>query len=769
MNPQLEDKSIDEKEYSLVEFYYILKKHLKIISLSVLSVTFFTIYYTLIQKPIYRSTGTIMVSDDKQSMSMLDIGMSKNRNFLENEIKILGSRSTSERVVEKLLDSDYKNHLHLFGTKEYSPVYYRKYLTLGLLDRFQDTNEIQSASASNSFIRRCTSKLRKSISISNQRNTDVLEISVTSIDPNESALLVNTLIDVYRKRDLDWATGEMTHLKSFLDEQIKIKEIEISQIEDTLKAYQEKNNIFSLDDKSSITLDNLRSIEAEHNKTLAAISIAENQKEYYNNQLTNDEKKLDSLLTNTINEKLRSLKLQKTELEKKLISLYIQNDEEHSTVKDIKNKIEKVDNTIKKETIRLLSDANRYSSSDPILYRQSLIDSLIVIKSNQSGLKSKSVEYKKMIDKYNQELSSLPEVLLEFTRLERDRSIKSETYSFMMKKMEDARIREASKIGKVRVIDKAVKNPKPIKPKKFNNVILGLLLGLMIGVGSAMAIEYFDNTIKSIEQIERRGLNILALIPEIQTHFSKRRSKKYVKSNGDVKKMQRRLIIQEDPKSPISEAYRGLRTSLMYSNKENSGGNIILVSSSGPGEGKTTTIANLAITYANLGKKTLLIDSDLRKPVVHKVFNIPKEPGLTSYLSGSENDINKLICKTEIENFDVIPSGVIPPNPSELLNSKEMSSFVNQVKEKYDMILFDSPPLIAVTDAYVLLNYTDQFVLVVRAGITEKGGLKKVLSDFNLTNNTIDGVVMNAVNEEHSYGSGYYYNYYQYYYGEKNQ
>ena len=150
-----------------------------------------------------------------------------------------------------------------------------------------------------------------------------------------------------------------------------------------------------------------------------------------------------------------------------------------------------------------------------------------------------------------------------------------------------------------------------------------------------------------------------------------------MKNDGQVEKLQRRLIIREDPKSPISEAYRSLRTSLMYT-KSNSKSNVILVSSPGPGEGKTTTIANLAITYANLGKKTLLIDSDLRKPVIHNVFKADKSPGLTSFFSGN-SDLKGIINKTDIDNLEIITSGVIPPNPSELLDSNKMIDFIEKV------------------------------------------------------------------------------------------
>lgn len=204
----------------------------------------------------------------------------------------------------------------------------------------------------------------------------------------------------------------------------------------------------------------------------------------------------------------------------------------------------------------------------------------------------------------------------------------------------------------------------------------------------------------------------------------------------------------------------------MFNRSKNDDGSVILVSSPGPGEGKTTTIVNLAITYANLGKRTLLIDCDLRKPVTHKIFSIDKDPGLTRYLSGNENELNSIIVNSEVNNLDVITCGVVPPNPSEILASSRMDEAITSLKKKYEIILIDSPPLLAVTDSFVLTKFADQFILVVRSGKTEKGGLDRSLDQMKQVNVNLSGVVVNDVDESNSYGKGYYYNYYQYYYGD---
>ena len=232
-------------------------------------------------------------------------------------------------------------------------------------------------------------------------------------------------------------------------------------------------------------------------------------------------------------------------------------------------------------------------------------------------------------------------------------------------------------------------------------------------------------------------------------------------SLGGEKGIKRKIITRDSPKSPISESYRWLRTNLLLSNDKNI--KSILVSSAGPGEGKTTTVSNLAITFANLGRKTLLVDTDLRRPVIHSVFNVKREPGVTDYLSGRTDDYHSLIKKSEIENLDLMTSGLIPPNPSELLGNIRMAEFIKKLELDWDIVLFDSPPLVAVTDATMITREIDSIVLVIKAGQTDKKAFHHTMANLNNINAPLDGIVMNAVTSKSNYGSYYYYYYHQYY------
>ena len=543
----------------------------------------------------------------------------------------------------------------------------------------------------------------------------------------------------------------MSHLKNFLIDQINKKEIEMAQGENELKKFQEQEKIFGLDENSNLLLQNLINAESELYNKKAEFNILAEREKYIRSQLTDEEEKLSESVTNNINERLYAIKNEIAIKEAELISAISQQGDGHPVVKDLNIKLKKLKSSLESETRTLISQG--ISVADPIKYRQNLMDSLISINALSATIETQINELHNLVKEYELDLELMPEKYLKFSRLTRDLNVDSETYSLMRQKLEEAKINEASQIGKVRVIDTAIPILKKVKPNKRIILILGLLVGLSIAVLIIFTIEYFDYTVKSIDELDSRKLSILTIVPAIGNHNSDgKKTKKYQTKLGSAEKIQRRLITQEDPKSPVSESYRTLRTSLMYSGHKKKGdGNILLISSPGPGEGKTTTIVNLAITYANLGMKTILIDTDLRKPVVHKIFSLNRDIGITSYVSGIENEYRNIINKTEVENLDVIASGVIPPNPSEMLASVQMKDLLVNLKKEYDIILMDSPPLLAVTDTMVCMKNANQFVLVVRSGKTEKGGLDRSLDMLEIASAPMAGVVMNAVDESTSY------------------
>ena len=733
-----------------------------------------TIYVTYSTPPIYQATVSVMIEKSSKAETIFNFG--ENDNYkISDEIAVIKSRTIGEDVVKSLWNSNKRNRLYVFGTKVFVPRGQRlrrplkKIFTLGKWSPEQNKPPQYDEPYNSSIGAKYYQNIIRTLQIYSSRGTNIINIVAKSPHPYEAALIANAVATAYQKRDKEWSSNESISLKSFLQDRLDEKESEMEEIEDKIEKYKMENQIYDIEGNVTNLMNNLTSVESAYNNANLEINIIHSQKKYLSNQLSDVENDLTEKMLSSINAQLFALREQVNEKEAELIrnsTIYGAN---HEAVIKTNENLKNLKIQLKGKTNELI--AAGLSILDPLEYRQDLISNLLQLETNINLLESKLFEYQSLINTYKDDIKVLPEKQSFLGKLSREKNVLANTYSYMRQKMEEARVSMASEPGKVRIINQAEEPNKPISPDIPRNIIMAIIIGAFIGFGCSITNEYFDNTVKSVEFIERKNLPVLAIIPSIG-HKSKTYSNRNKINSDDkrgrfygmksVDRIQRRLVTHEDPRSPISESYRSLRTSLMYTTKGNQG--TIMVSSPGPGEGKTTTIINLAITYANLGKKTLLIDGDLRKPVLHKVFNTVIEKGLTHYLSGVEEKWENIINPTDVENLQIIYSGAIPPNPSELLGSELMNNLIIELKEKYDIILFDAPPVLAVTDAVVLSRLIDQFILVVRFGRTDKDSINHALVALSNVNRSLTGVVFNDLNRKNSYYSKNYYSYQEYYY-----
>jgi succinoglycan biosynthesis transport protein ExoP len=292
----------------------------------------------------------------------------------------------------------------------------------------------------------------------------------------------------------------------------------------------------------------------------------------------------------------------------------------------------------------------------------------------------------------------------------------------------------------ISVVEPATVPTAPIGPKTRTNVLLAAVVGVMLGAGFAFLIEYLDDTLKSPDDIvQALGLSPLGAISRI-----------------DGKSYEDKLVAAIHPRSPISEAYRILRTNIQFSAVDRPLGTL-LVSSPNPIEGKSITLANLGVVMAQAGLSAILVDSDLRRPVLHKIFDLPNKEGLTTALLDGEFNLDGRLQATQVENLKVLTSGPLPPNPSELLGSQKMKSLIEALKGKADVILFDSPPTLVVTDAAVLAGQVDGVLLVTEAGNTRREMAQRAKEDLLKVGANVLGAVLNKLSPR---GAGYYYYYY---------
>src|SRR3989441_1676103 len=361
----------------------------------------------------------------------------------------------------------------------------------------------------------------------------------------------------------------------------------------------------------------------------------------------------------------------------------------------------------------------------------------------------------------------MAEKLVEYNILKREAEANKALYEGLMTKMKETAISVGLRSSNIRIVDPAMVPTSPARPAKARNIMLAFLVGLIGGIGLALMREYLDNTVKTTDDIETLArLPSLAVVPQFtgsNGHAPKRGLLHGPAANGQDKRTE--LVAQHLPKSQISEAFRALRTSILLSQADHPP-QVILVTSALPREGKTTAAANLAVTLAQLGDSTVLVDADLRKPGIGRLLNLGsgKYAGLSSYLAGVSSLDLVSVPHPAIPNLVAIPTGPLPPNPADLLSSHKLADAIAELRTKFKFIVIDSPPIMAATDAVILSVQADGVLLVVRSGETPKEAFTRTRDLLTSVKCHILGVVLNAVD---SSAPDYYYSYryYPYSYG----
>ncbi|HEY8716680.1 MAG TPA: polysaccharide biosynthesis tyrosine autokinase, partial [Candidatus Acidoferrum sp.] len=376
----------------------------------------------------------------------------------------------------------------------------------------------------------------------------------------------------------------------------------------------------------------------------------------------------------------------------------------------------------------------------------------------------------KALEQQKLEVNEMAGKMVEYNILKREAEANKVLYDGMLTKLREAGVSAGLKSSNIRIVDPAMIPSGPSRPAKGRNIALSLIVGLLGGIGLALVREYLDNTVKSPDDIETLSrLPSLAVVPQFTnsngngTRGKKQKLLPGFSSNGHERKME--LVAQHLPKSQMSEAFRALRTSLLLSRADHPP-QVILVTSALPREGKTTAAANLAVTLAQLGDRTVIVDADLRKPGVGRLLDMTGSgyAGLSSYLAGASSLDLVTVPHPTIPNLAAIPTGPLPPNPADLLSSHKLSEAIAELRTKFKFVVIDSPPVMAATDAVILSVQTDGVLLVVRSGETPKEAFTRMRDLLVSVKCNILGVVLNAVDAS---APDYYYSYryYPYSYG----
>ncbi|HBR2869546.1 TPA: polysaccharide biosynthesis tyrosine autokinase [Klebsiella pneumoniae] len=373
--------------------------------------------------------------------------------------------------------------------------------------------------------------------------------------------------------------------------------------------------------------------------------------------------------------------------------------------------------------------------------------------------KRKTLQEEKL--RLNKKVSSMPETQQEILRLSRDVESGRAVYMQLLNRQQELNIAKSSAIGNVRIIDDAVTQLKPVKPKKILVVIIGFILGLSIAIGVVFLRVMLRRGIETPEQLEEIGINVYASVPVAESLVSNDRSIKNIRKKITHKEYTGLLAIT-NPADLAIEAIRGLRTSLHFAMIE-ARNNILMISGASLNAGKTFISSNLAAVVAQTGKKVLFIDTDMRKGYVHKVFDVENDNGLSSYLSGKLG-LEAILKRIPEAGFDFISRGVVPPNPTELLMHRRMEEMLKWASQNYDLVILDTPPILAVTDAAIIGHYAGTTLLVARFELNTVKEMDVAFKRFEQSGIVAKGCILNGIVKKASSYYGYGYNHYGYSY-----
>jgi succinoglycan biosynthesis transport protein ExoP len=719
---------------SLKDYINLVRNNLFPIIIIVVASLIISIVYAVNARNIYKSTVALKVAKPQGNIlnspiipEFQDFGSDR---FIANEIEILKTFNTRERVAEALVDS-FKN--------------------IGVKDSFYLLLDQESAKLLS--VNDIAEGLSHAVSIDQKRGLDIIEVVVESPSPYEAALVANCYANEYKNLNLEVNRNQLTLVKDFLLDQREEMQSQLSEAEETLRKFQEKGGIVALDEQANNLISQLSDFEAQKNATQIELMASSKVLNQYRNELDKQNPRLADYLKGLSSEEyFKSLQQQlvRFEVNRDLaLSTKDELDGDSEAIRKLDSKISELRSKLNDRVEEI--KAGIFASSPEVV--KELSQKIIEEEIKNQSLKISVTELESIVKSYEREFNKLPKTAIELARYQRNRESLEKLYTLVEEKYQEALINEQSQPGNVLIIDNARRPNTPSKPNRILIVIVGFVLGTGLAFGYVITKNYFDNTVKTPEDLQKRNISVLAWIPQFEE----------VSKNGAA---DYEFIVAKRPDSMASEAFRALRTRMQLLRFNKDSLKTFLVTSSAPQEGKTVIAINLAGSYAQSGRKTLIVDCDLRKPRVQEIFKIKRIPGLTDYLFGNIS-LEELIHKSEMDNLDYVTCGTIPPNPAEMIESEQMREFLREMRDRYDIVILDSPPIIAVTDSEILTTIVDGTILVVSADTTEFDLMEKSVEVMKKDKISFLGTVLNNFSYKSGYGS--YYKYYYYYSGSSER
>lgn len=721
----------DEGEVHLRDYLDIIDRRKWVVITTLLLVFSFVAISALSETPLFLAKGTIQVSPKaKLATSLQDVDESylKSQEFMATQISLLQSERLLNRVLKVM---DLENNTSFAGRGQAAPqgmltglsqtVAALKGMIKDMIRPQAETDPVIAANPEYSeqlSLERNLGRLKGGLQVNPVKNTQLLELTFESANAKLSADIINTLMQQYLEVSMEGRLASFHSAGVFLDKQIEAAKIKLEKSEKDLNEFARRTGIISLDSKLNLVMRQLEEV----NSALSAAVTTRIAKESLYRQVQKDGGENLSAIIN--NELILELKKQYSALLSEYQVLSTTFKEEYPKIKELKAKMEDLQRRYTLEQKQII-DSIRIEYEGALDNEQQLIANAETQKQLAIELNDKATQYK---------------------ILEREVVSNKEVYNSLLARSKEIGASVGADAGNIEIIDTARPPLAPYKPNVRRQLLMGIMLGLFGGLGLAFLLEYMDNTVKNPDEFSKRyHIPVLGLIP-----FT---------DNEDNDDRELAFKFYNDPKAPLAEAIRTTMFSIELSSSETPPRTMMLTSVL-PDVGKSTLSCNFCLSLLGSSARVLLIDTDLRKPTLHQIFDIKDNTrGLSSFLAGTST-LEEVLRKTKFENLFFIPSGPIPPNPAELLASSRMRNFIAMAAKNFDYIIIDTPPFHGFAEILILSNMVDGVILVGELNKTPREGVEYFKKAVTNVGGRILGVLVNKAGRG---GKGYrYYGGYKY-------
>jgi capsular exopolysaccharide synthesis family protein len=718
-----------EEPNPLLHYWRILKKRRWTVVATVGIIFILAVIFTLKTTPLYQVTSKVAIFPENQNaLGFKDLENSspdyEYEATLETQAAILRSDALAMKVIEAMnLDQNPK-----FAT--------------ATRPRNGDSLQVSSMQPDPATAVALLGRFRSGLSVQIIPNSRLVQISYTDPDPRLATEIVNALVRTFTEENFKTKYEAVTQTSDWLSTELADLQMKVQTSEEKLVRYQKDHSILGVDEKQNIVTAKLD----ELNRELTAAQTDRIQKESdYRLGVESGTAAISRPSREGANSMLDKLREKEVDLNTQYAQILTQFGTGYPKVAELNNQLKQARADIAAQEARMQQGIrDEYLGA---LQRENLL----ITAFNQQ----------------KQEANHLNESAIEYSVLKRDAEANRQLYQNLLQRLKEAGVSAGLRSSNIRVVDIARTPTQPIKPNVPRNLFLGLMLGLAGGLGLAFVLESLDTSIRTMEELSAIStLPALGMIPlQLSSNGALRKRLKPVTAEAYEYELPH-LVTYARPKSEAAEAYRSLRTSILLSSY---GGppKVILVTSALPQEGKTTISANSALVLAQRGSRVLLIDADLRRPGIDKLFGFKSRGGLSTLISGGDKSEDVIVPFPDVPNLWILPAGPIPPQPAELLGSTVMRDHLARWRNEFDHVIIDTPPCLSVTDAVVLTPEADRIILVARAGKTTKLALRRACDLLLQVNARVMGIVLNALNMRS--GEGYYYysgRYSDHYYNE---